>query len=102
MLSKALRQQSLEHLLVGLISVLSNLFKHHIPLHAVGVLSQGRIQHKVKQQVEGVLSAAGRHQNVEVHIIKTRSRIAAATKGLNPTIKFAGLQRCTALKHHVF
>ena len=94
-------QELLQHLLIRLIGVLGDLLQHHLPLRGEGFPFQGRAEHQVQQELERPLGRVWGDQHMKVHVIKAGCGIAAATQGLNGTIKGAGLEPFASLEHHV-
>ena len=88
--------------LVGLILVLRDLFKNHIPLELECLLAQRGIENQVKQQLEGQRCLIRRDQHMEMNIIKSSCSIAAAPEGFNRPVEFSCPKPLTALEHHVF
>ena len=92
----------LQNPLVGLILILRDLFKHHIPLELECFLAQRGIENQFKQQLEGQRCLIRRDQHMEVNVIKTSRSIAAAPKGFNSSVEFSCPKPLAALEHHVF
>ena len=76
-------QQQLQDLLIGLIGVLSDLFKHHPPFRVEPVRLEAWLQHQFQQQIQRFAGSIRWCQYVEVNVIKASGGIAAAPQSFD-------------------
>ena len=102
MVRTASAQQHLQDQFVGLIGTLGDLLKHDFPLGAEIALQNRRMQHQIKQQIQGTGGLLGGNQHMEMHIVESGGRIGAASESFDLAIEGTCWQLIAAFEHEVF